>query len=179
MRLKICFAAAAATLLSSSPAFAQAVATANAAAEARGVVLQPLTLTKLSDLDFGWVISTNTAGSVSVSAETGARSASGGVGLVAGQNGGRGSFAGAGTAGNQVVLTLNPAAVLTSTTNPANTINVSDMRLDGCGVACVTDTRTINNSGAFQVGVGGDFDIAANQPNGLYTATFDLTAEYQ
>jgi hypothetical protein len=29
------------------------------------------------------------------------------------------------------------------------------------------------------VGVGGDFAIAANQANGLYTASFDVTADYQ
>ena len=34
-------------------------------------------------------------------------------------------------------------------------------------------------NGAFVVGVGGTFTIAANQPAGLYTADFDLTAEYE
>ena len=33
--------------------------------------------------------------------------------------------------------------------------------------------------GSFTVGVGGDFGIAANQPNGTYTALFQVTADYQ
>lgn len=180
MRLNLCLAAVAATLVTASPAFAQqAVATANASAEARGLVLQPLTLTKASDLDFGWVVSTSAAGNVTIDAANGTRAVGGGVQAVPGRNGGRATFAGAGTAGEQVILTLNPATVLVSTTNSANTVSVTSMSLDNCGAACVSDTRTIDNSGAFLAGVGGDFAIAANQPNGLYTANFDLTADYQ
>jgi hypothetical protein len=33
-------------------------------------------------------------------------------------------------------------------------------------------------SGPNVVGVGGNFAIAANQPNGLYTGTFTVTAQY-
>lgn len=179
MRFTVCLAAVAATLVSATPAFAQAVATANATAEARGLVLQPLTLTKSSDLDFGWVVSTAAAGSAVIDPDSGARTVTGGVQAVPGRNGGRATFAGAGTIGEQVVLTLNPATVLVSTTNAADTVSVNSMSLDTCGPACLTDTRTIDNSGAFEVGVGGDFAIGANQPNGLYTANFDLTADYQ
>jgi hypothetical protein len=180
MRFHVCLAAVAATLVTASPALAQqAVATANASAEARGLVLQPLTLTKGSDLDFGWVVSTSAAGNVVIDPDTGNRTVGGGVQAVPGRNGSRATFAGAGTAGEQVILTLNPATVLVSTTNSADTVNVTTMSLDNCGAACVTDTRTIDSSGAFLAGVGGDFAIGINQPNGLYTANFDLTADYQ
>ena len=180
MRLNLCLAAVAATLVTASPAFAQqAVATANATAEARGLVLQPLTLTKASDLDFGWVVSTAAAGNVVINPDDGTRTVGGGVQGVPGRLGGRATFAGAGTAGEQVILTLNPATVLVSTTNAADTINVTSMSLDNCGAACVNDTRTIDSSGAFLVGVGGDFAIGINQANGLYSANFDLTADYQ
>jgi hypothetical protein len=180
MRFNLCLAAVAATLVTASPAFAQqAVATANATAEARGLVLQPLTLTKASDLDFGWVVSTSAAGNVVISPDDGSRTVSGGVQAVPGRNGGRATFGGAGTAGEKVVLTLSPATVLVSTTNAADTVSVNSMSLDTCGVGCVSDTRTIDSSGAFLVGVGGDFAIGVNQPNGLYSANFDLTADYQ
>ena len=180
MRLNLCLAAVAATLVTASPAFAQqAVATATANAEAKGLVLQPLTLTKATDLDFGWVVSTAAAGNVTISADDGSRNVGGGVQGVPGRLGGRATFAGAGTIGEQVILTLNPATVLVSTTNSADTIDVTSMSLDNCGAACVSDTRTIDSSGAFLVGVGGDFAIAVNQPNGLYSASFDLTADYQ
>src|SRR5947209_2716813 len=184
MRFTVCSAAVAAALLSASPAFAQAappapLAPANAPALARGVMLQPLTLTKMTDLDFGWVVSTNTAGNVVIDPDTGNRTVGGGVAGVPGRLGGRATFAGAGTVGEQVILTLNPATTLVSTTNPSDTVSVNSMSFDVCGPACLSDTRTIDSSGAFEVGVGGDFAIAAKQPNGTYQASFDVTADYQ
>ena len=173
MRLNICLAALAASVAVASPAFAQSV-TASAQAEARGLVLQPLTLTRVDDLDFGTVIASAVAGQVTINEDTGARSVSGGVLGVPTAPGQRGLFAGAGTAGQQVDLTLTPPAggVLVS---GANFLTVSAMVLDNGN----STTRTIDVTGAFQVGVGGTFDIAASQPNGLYAADFDLTAEYQ
>jgi hypothetical protein len=173
MRLNICLAALAASVAVASPAFAQSV-TASATAEARGLVLQPLTLTRVDDLDFGTVIASAVAGQVTINEDTGARSVSGGVLGVPTAPGQRGLFAGAGTAGQQVDLTLTPPAgnILVS---GANFLTVSSMVLDNGN----STTRTIDVTGAFQVGVGGTFNIAASQPNGLYAADFDLTAEYQ
>ncbi len=175
MRLNICLAALAASVAFATPAFAQSV-TASATAEARGLVLQPLTLTRVDDLDFGTVIASAVAGNVTINEDTGARTVSGGVVGVPTAPGQRGLFAGAGTANQQVDLTLTPPAggVLVS---GANFLTVSAFTMDG-GVG-LTDTRSIDATGAFTVGVGGTFDIAASQPNGLYAADFDLTAEYQ
>lgn len=174
MRLTICLAALAATAATATPAFAQAVS-ASANAEARGVVLQPLTLTRVDDLDFGTVISTAAAGTVVIDADDGSRTVTGGVLAVPSYPGGRGLFTGNGSAGQDVNLTLNAPGVLVSTTNPLDLVTVNSMYLDS-GNSLV---RTIGVSTIFNVGVGGDFGIAANQPNGLYTAQFDLTADYQ
>jgi len=174
MRNIIRLAALAATFASATPAFAQAVS-ASANAEARGVVLQPLTLTKEDDLDFGTVISTAALGTVVIDADDGSRAVTGGVLAVPSYPGGRALFTGNGTAGQDVNLTLNAPGLLVSTTNPLDTVTVNSMVLDS-GNSLV---RTIGATTIFQVGVGGDFAIAANQPNGLYTAQFDLTADYQ
>lgn len=173
MRFKLCLAALAATVAFASPAAAQSV-TASATAEARGLVLLPLTLTRVDDLDFGTVIASNVAGSVTINEDTGARSIGGGVVGVPTAPGQRGLFAGAGTANQQVDLTLTPPAgnMLVS---GASFLTVSSMVLDNGNAT----TRTIDATGAFEVGVGGTFAIAANQPNGLYAADFSLTAEYQ
>lgn len=173
MRFKIALAALAATVAFASPAAAQV--TASDTAEARGLVLQPLTLTRVQDLDFGTVIASAVAGSVTIDEDTGGRTVAGGVTGVPTAPGDRAIFAGAGTANQQVDLTLTPPAgnVLVS---GANFLTVSSMVLDSNVVA---GSITIDATGAFQVGVGGTFAIAANQPNGLYAADFDLTAEYQ
>ena len=173
MRLILSLSALAATLVTASPAFA-ALGQGKATAEVLGVVLQPLTLTKVSNLDFGTVIGSTTAGSVTINADTGARSVTGGVIGVATYPGGRGEFQGAGTPTQPVFLTLSSPALLTSTTNPSDTLVVTSMSLDQGNLA----TRTIDATSAFTVGVGGVFAIAASQPNGLYSATFNLTADY-
>jgi uncharacterized protein DUF4402 len=175
MRFKIYFAALAATVVTASPAFAQQ---ASATAEARGRVLAPLTLTKAFDLDFGTVSSDpTTAGTVSVDVSvpaTPARNFSGGVTLVP-SVWQPAEFDGAGEPGRVVDVTLNPPASLSD--GNGHTVTVNSMVLDTCN--CTATTRTISGAGAFTVYVGGDFAIAANQASGLYTANFDVTADYQ
>lgn len=165
-------AAIAALLVSATPAAAAISATASA--EARGLVLQPLTLTKVSDLDFGTIIASAVAGTVSIDADSGARSSTGGITEVPTAPGGRAEFAGAGTTGQLVLLTLAAPTLLVSTSNASDTLSVTSLSLDSGGAS-----RTIGATQAFSVGVGGNFAIAASQANGLYTAQFDLTASYQ
>ena len=60
------------------------------------------------------------------------------------------------------------------------TITAPNWDLDSGAANDTFQTRTIADvNGAFQVGVGAEFAIAASQINGLYTANFDVTAEYQ
>ena len=172
MRLTICLAALAASIAVATPALAQQ---ASAQAEARGVVLQPLTLTRIQDLDFGTVVGSAVAGTVDIDPDTGARTVAGGVTGVPSFPGDRAVFQGAGTSGQDVVLSLNAPALLISTANPLDTVTVNSMVLDSGNAL----TRTIGATGIFQVGVGGNFGIAANQPAGLYRADFELTADYQ
>lgn len=170
MRLTICLAALAATVATASPAFAQQ---ASAQAEARGLVLQPLTLSRVDDLDFGTVAGSAVAGTVTVNSDTGIRSVGGGVTAVPSTYQ-RARFDGYGQPSQVVQLTLNPpvGGLLMSGTN---SITVNSMTLDNAN----NTTRTIGAGGNFTVYVGGSFGIAANQPNGLYAANFDLTADYQ
>lgn len=168
MRSKILLAALAATAVFASPAAAQT--TASEQAEVRGTVLLPLTLTENTNLDFGTVLASAVAGQVSINSDTGVRSVGGGVTGVAIDAGHRATFTGFGTPGTQVNVSLTSPAFLIS---GANVIAVNAMSLDSGGA-----TRTINAAGTFEVGVGGTFDIAANQPNGVYTATFTVTAQY-
>jgi hypothetical protein len=190
MRFNLRLAALAATVAFASPALAQEiepaptptpapapVATDTATATAKGLVLQPLTLTKVDDLDFGTVLASTVAGSVTIDADTGGRTADGGVTLVASNPGGRGLFTGAGTEGQEVLLTLTPPAqnLLISSTDSDDTILISEMVFDEED----STTRTIGDGGTFNVGVGATFEIAASQPNGFYRADFDVTADYQ
>ena len=169
MRFSVSLAAVAATLVAATPAVAQQ---ATATATAKGVVLQSLTLVRTSDLDFGTVApDVNNPGTVTVDADSGARSTGGAVVALPGTFS-RASFDGNGTAGNLVQLTLGQPAggVISSGSNTVGAV----LNLDSGGTS-----RTIPAGGTFTVYVGGVFSIAANQPSGLYSATFDLTADYQ
>jgi hypothetical protein len=162
-------AAAAAIALGATPA---AAVTPVSQADGKALVLIPLTLTKIQDLDFGSVIPSASSGVVVINASTGARTFAGGVTLVPSDAGFRAYFGGAGTPNQQVIMTMNPPAQLTDV--GGDTIDVLALTFDGPAI------RTIDPvSRACFVGVGGIVQIGANQPDGVYTAQFDVTANYQ
>src|SRR5437868_3053536 len=94
MRFSVTFAAVAAMLAAAAPA--EAASTATATANAKGVVLKSLSLTWVSDLDFGVVAADATnPGSVTVNSDTGARTTGGAVVALPGAFG-RAQFSGLG-----------------------------------------------------------------------------------
>lgn len=161
----------AAFALAAAPAAAQTVpALDDATGEA--LILVPLTLTKIDDLDFGAFVSSPTGGMATINPTTGTRSTTGGLISVAGDAGNRAYFAGAGSPNQQVVIAVSPPVELTS--SAGDTIPVLGITLDGPPI------RTIDPvTRAFFVGVGGTLNIAADQPEGVYSADFWMTAIYQ
>jgi len=156
-------------VLDAAPA---AAVTPTTQSDGKALILIPLTLTKIQDLDFGSVVPSAVSGVVTINASTGARTFAGGVTLVPGDAGFRAYFGGAGSPSEQVIMTMNPPAQLT---DPAgDKIDVLALTFDGSAI------RTIDPvSRAFFVGVGGAIQIEANQPDGVYDAQFDVTANYQ
>ncbi|MFP5328835.1 MAG: DUF4402 domain-containing protein [Alphaproteobacteria bacterium] len=141
-------------------------------ADGRALVLIPLTLTKIEDLDFGGVIPSASAGTVTVNAATGARTFSGGATGVPGDAGNRAYFGGAGSPNQQVLVSLSPPTELTSAAG--DTITVLGLTLDGPPMRSIDPVAR-----TFFVGVGGTLQIAADQPAGDYSADFWVTAIYQ
>lgn len=140
-------------------------------ATGRALVLIPLKFTKVDDLDFGTLIPSGVLGTVTINAATGARTVAGGVVGVPGDIGHRALLAGAGSGGQRVVINLTQPIELTS--GSGDTIPVVALTLDG------SPLRTIDlTTKTFFVGVGGVLLIGANQPEGTYSSTFDITAEY-
>ena len=139
----------------------------------RALLLIPLTLTRVQDLHFGTIIpSTTTPVTVTIDPSTGVRNGSLPSSLYPNDVGQKGYFAGAGSPNQQVIMALTPPAQLSD--GLGNSINVVAMFLDG------PNTRTIDSvSRTFYVGIGGVIQVQANQPDGLYSATYDLTADYQ
>jgi hypothetical protein len=151
------------------PAQAAPVA-ASPSAQAEALILIPLTLLKLDDLSFGTIIpSTSSLGTVTIPANGGARTAAGGVTLVASDPGLRARFAGAGSANQNVFINVTNPGTLS---NGTDTVTVISLTLDRPALVTIDATR------AFTFHVGGTIQIIANQPEGLYEADFDVTAQY-
>ena len=159
-----------AALALAAPARAAPVA---ADAESRALILVPLKLVKLDDLNFGTIVpSSSSLGTVTIPAGGGARTAAGvGVTLIASDAGHRARFAGAGSANQFVFIEFtNPGAL--SNGPPGDTVTIISMVLDRSALVRIDATR------AFFFNIGGTIQIAANQPEGNYTADFDVTVQY-
>jgi len=160
------FVAAAAVAAAAMPAPALAAQTASATG--RALILLPLTITKVNDLDFGTVVSSASSGTVTIAADGSGQSVTGGVTPVASGTATRAVFAGGGTAGQQVNIFLAPPANLKDSNGDLLPISMS---LESSNI-------TIDSTHAFFVGVGGTVTVAANQPDGDYTGVFTVLAQY-
>ena len=175
MRFYVTLAALAASDAVASPAFAQAFPSDDAPATARGVVLQQHSLINQSNLDFGIVTTDGVSpGTVTIDASAaGARASTGGVTLLPSTSSSA-RFDGLAAPLETVVLTLTPPVGNVLQSAAGDQIAVNSMSVDAAGL-----TRTANSTGGFTVYVGGDFGLTANQPAGVYSADFNLNAEYQ
>lgn len=160
-----CLAAVAAAPVAAAPV------SATVDADGKALILIPLTLTKISDLDFGSVIPSGTSGTVIIDPATGDRTVTGGIVGVPSADGNQAYFGGAGSAGQQVVVVIAAPATLSNGTG--GTIGVVTLTQDGSPIRTVDPTAR-----TFFVGVGGMINIGANQAEGDYTGTFTVTANY-
>ena len=160
-------AAAMAASLAATPAAAAGPAAQSAPAKA--LLLLPLTLTKVDDLNFGTIVSSPVAGTVTINASTGVRTHAGGVTEIASAAGQRALFAWAGTPSQQVNFDIAYPATLDN--GAGDSVQVALLYLQ-------SDSMIADSSGVVQVGVGGSILISANQAEGTYTNTFTVTANY-
>lgn len=161
-------AALAVALLGTTQAFAQN----SAPMESKALLLKPLTLTKLADLDFGDIVPSGTGDFVTIDADTGARTTD--KALLLGSNAGnRAEFASSGLNNTLVGLVLSPPGDLTN--GAGNKLRVTRLTLDQGNFPIRVLSPT---SQVFFVGIGGDVYIRPNQEDGVYSGTFTLTAVY-
>ena len=137
----------------------------------RALLLIPLKLTKIDDLSFGSVIPSPVSGTVIINSVTGARTTAGGITAVPSDVGQRAYFGGAGSPNQQVIVTVTAPTVLTSAAS--DTLTVLALTLDGPPLRSIDPVdRT------FFFGVGGIILVGADQPEGVYTSDYDVTANY-
>ena len=137
---------------------------------ARADLVRPLVVTKIQDLSFGTIIPrSDHLAVVVIDPRTGARS--GNATLVASDAGQRGVFEITGTPGHRVGIDLVWPPHLIS--ENGDRIDLTSLTLDGPifrNLHAVTGIRDF--------GVGGRIELAPDQPEGLYTATYDVIVWY-
>ena len=135
-----------------------------------GAIILPATITKLYDMDFGFVTVT-TAGTAIVDSNTDAITTTGGV-LFAGGLPHAAQFAAVSPSKTVVRIQLpNKAATLTRA-GGTETMMVDTWTINGA------TTRNVTAHQTFDFKIGGTLHVAANQVEGTYTGTFDVMINY-
>ena len=167
-------AAFALLLLHAAPALAQN----SAQSQAEAIVLRPLSFFKVNDLDFGDIIPSTTAGTVTI-APDGSRSRTGGVTL-AGNGGAPARFAGLGSFNRQVNISLGSNMIWI--TGPGTRMRVRNFEIGSTPTAILstapTRFRITSPLGNYNFPVGGTLEVGANQAPGDYSGTFTITLNY-
>jgi Mat/Ecp fimbriae major subunit len=157
-------AGALATVALSTPALAAASNQASATATVN--IVSPLTLTKNTDLNFGTIVGPF-AGQIVHVDTTGARNC---AGLTCSGTVSAASFSLTGTANQAVVLTIPSSVTLNGSVS--GTLNV-DMSGD------LPPNPTLSAAGTAAFSIGGKLTIPAGTVDGVYSNTFNVTANYQ
>jgi hypothetical protein len=154
--------------LSATPALSAPVSVSNGPVTATAVIVKPLTLSKVSNLDLGSIVVQDN-GTISMDA-TGAIVCS--ATLTCAATGTPAEYKVTGT-NNQVVQINKPDVTLTNSGNPGTDLTLV---MTGYGATSVT----LPNSGATGTNfkLGGSIAIPANVKDGTYTGNLSVTVNY-
>jgi hypothetical protein len=162
-------AAALLMLLGPTPALAARVSPARQA-EGEAIVLRPLSLLKVDDMDFGWLTVT-TAGTAVLNPFTGAVTTTGGV-LAVGGSPQRARFTGAASRNTPIKIRIPNKPTILTRQGGTETMTLSAWTLDG-----PADRKT-GIDRAFDFYVGGTLTVGAGQADGLYVGTSTVDVQY-
>ena len=139
-------------------------------AESQAIVLRPLSLLKVDDMDFGW-LTVSTAGTAILNPFTGAVTTTGGV-LPVGGAPQRARFVGAASRNTPIKIRIPTKPTILTRQGGTETMSLSAWTLDG-----PADRKT-GIDRAFDFYLGGTLTVAAGQADGLYVGTFDVEVQY-
>ena len=137
---------------------------------AQAALMRPLTLSKLADMDFGY-LGVTTAGTAVINPVTNTMAVTGGV-IRLGGTPHAARFAGATRSSAVVIIRIPNGAITLTRVGGTQTIALDSFTLDG------QSKRAMAQAGVFEFAVGATLRPAANQVEGVYTGTFDVTIQY-
>ena len=153
------------------PGAAQAApVAAPTAAKGHAEILLPASFVKLMDMDFG-LLTVTTAGTAILDSNSGNVTTTGGVLLVGGRPHAAG-FDAVSPTKNVVKISLPKKAVTLTRVGGTETMTLDTWTINGAV------TRNVVAHQEFQFQVGGTLHVNANQVEGAYLGTFDVTINY-
>lgn len=141
-----------------------------AQANAQVLILHPLSLTKLQDMDFG-DLSPTVAGTAVLDPNTDTLSTTGGV-SASGGSPHCAQFAGVAGSASVVNIKVPNNPITLTRVGGTETMIVSNFTLQG------QSKRALAKAASFTFRVGGTLAVAAGQVEGLYVGTFNVTVQY-
>lgn len=164
----------AALSFASSPAAADTMT-----GDAQISMVTPLSFIQVENLEFGSVIPSATAGTVTLSV-VGARTATGGI-LLTGSGHQPARFAGRGSQNQRVRIRITPNTITLTGPGPAMTVDnfVIGPAPTLQQIGGSPNYRIVPADGIFWFTVGGRLNVGAGQPAGTYAGTFSATLDYQ
>lgn len=174
MKLSLKLAISALTLASATPALAQYF-TASTTAASSATVIQPITLTKTSDLSFGALVRPSLGINViRVDEASGLRSVSGsGDAALRASSASRAAYSVSGEGGASFSIDM-PSSISLTRTGGTETLPMT--------LSASTPSRALSGapgtSGTANIGVGGSLPLTASTVPGAYSGVFDVTVGY-
>jgi hypothetical protein len=159
----------AAALALCAPAAAGAV-TPVTQATVNANIIHPLTVTKLKDMDFGYLAAA-TAGTAVLEPNADAFSTTGGATPVGGTPH-CAEFLGAAQSNAVVIIQVPKQPITLTRVGGTQTMTVSNFTLQGLS------KRAIAKAASFTFRVGGTLNVPANPVEGTYVGTFSVTVQY-
>jgi hypothetical protein len=166
-----CLFAAPLALCLGAPAQAAAPVGAATPAQAQAAMLFPLEIITNRDLDFGYLAAPTAAGTAVIDPETDTITSTGGVQLLGGSPHAA-MFTGAAKSTSVVIIRIPKQPVTLTRVGGTETMTVSNWTLQGL------DKRAAAARVAFDFRVGATLNVNANQAEGTYVGTFDVSIQY-
>ncbi len=144
-------------------------------------ILTTGSIVKKSDLDFGGIIATTAAGTVTVT-PAGARTKTGGA-ILAGSSFSEAIFAGKGSRRNQQIIVTLPTSIQITRVSGTQTMTVNNFTMGTsptlAAVAAGRRFRIVPADATFEFPVGATLSVGASQVSGSYTGQFTIDVAYQ
>ncbi len=145
----------------------------------RTVIVEPLSLVKVTDLDFGQIFVKPNTGTVTL-APDGTRASTGGL-IFGPAETSVASFAGLGRRNQFVNISLGSNTIWL--TGPGTRMRVRNFVIGSTPTAVLSTVarrfRITSANGAFLFPLGATLEVGRNQTPGVYSGEFDITLQYQ